>query len=215
MSDLRIMEDIDTTGNDPSTVDILNIGMLSCERQCDGFWHPGPSLNVLLHTSMDPPTPFAREHQVELYEMCKAVDPKPKEVVIKAIHEFFDVHSNGYGVGPHRFMGWNAAGFDMPILVRHGYLMQPVYRQTTDGKEVLVGDFHYRIMDIQSIYNFVRETFRGVPSDKEQFDNLLKDRERPIPTFAGENVRKHIALDDCYRQLDTLNRLIDLAQELK
>lgn len=203
-SNKRIMVDIETTGNDIDTVEILNIAMVSCSMSEDGYWIPGAAANIFIHTDINPSTNFAKEKQGELYRICRETPVFTKEYLKEIVQKFLR-HHDPNSLGPHHFMGWNAAGFDMPLLVKYGLLTAPKY--ISQGTEdVLVGDFHYRILDVQSIYNFLKNIW-AMPEGK--FDELLESFE-DVPKVQSDPAQKHFALNDCYRQIDTLNRLIRL-----
>lgn len=210
---LKIMVDIETIGNSVPDAPILSIAMVSCKKNESGFWVPGKSVEVLCHTDREPETVFAKEHQRQLYADCKARGEKEKWVVAKSISDFLESHDESGDEGPSFFMGWNAAGFDIPILVKNGLLTPPVYVKVPgEDREVLVGDFHYRILDVQSIYNFVRENVTGCPRDRRAFDESLIQMRSPVPMTANPFV-KHTALNDCMNQVNTLNKLIMIAKE--
>ena len=89
----------------------------------------------------------------------------------------------------------------MPFLARDGYLEVARY-ETVDGKSALVGDFHYRIYDIGSVLQFVRDQV-GVQR------NVMTDiAEKLYPELPFPEGQDHDALYDCYKQIRILNGLI-------
>lgn len=199
----HFMLDIESTGIDPAAEDLLQVGLLEVDWS-DGFWWPGRSLEMVFHTDRKPESSFAKEHMVALYERCNAAAVLTPEVARGHILDFFKNCDAG---GPDTYlMGWNASNFDVPFLVAKGVLRPSGYVPGPDGKDVRVGDFHYRIYElggsVSLAQNVLRSTDRGA---------LLEAAKAayPMNPWAG---KEHDALYDCYSQLRLINGLIKLVR---
>ena len=201
----HFMVDIETTGTNLRKDDILQIGILELEFLM-GSWRPGKSFEMDLYTNRQPESQFAKEHQAELYERCRKVAFLPACSVRAHLLHFLQT----CGVtGPDiYFMGWNAAGFDLPFLAAHAYLEPHRYEQDINGKDVPAGDFHYRIYELQGAISLAENVLgyndrKGLIKDAEEHGRLSM----LSSTFPG---KQHDALFDCYRQTQILNGLITL-----
>jgi len=192
------MIDIETSGVDLESDQILQIAVVAVKLGKSGFWTPLGEFNFYQNFPEDPSNDFAKKHMVDVYARCNKADYVPPDQVRLQLLEFFEKH---HGICPVQLLGWNAGGFDMPFLVRDGYL-NPTRYEKVDGEFDLVGDFHYRIYDIGSVLQFVRDQV-GVPRD------VMTDvAEKIYPELPLPDGQKHDALYDCYRQIRLLNGLI-------
>lgn len=200
MSKQMFMIDIETTGVDPSSEDILQIACVEMKFDANGLWKAGAELNFFQHTDKKPENEFSKKYLKNLFQTCNQVDyTKPAEVRSILLDFFRSCGSRE----PNNFLcGWNAAFFDLPFLTHKQYLVSPKY---IEGK--MIGDFHYRIYDLNGVLNFL------VNIDKKvEINPLIKKVETMYLKREGE---KHDALFDCYRQIDILNGLITMAREEK
>lgn len=191
----QFMLDIETTGVDPRTEEILQIAILELNF-VNGFWEKGKVFNFFQCTDREPTTKFAREHMVELYKKCKDMERIPAAEVRKKILEFCE----GCGVKSPNiyFCGWNVGIFDLPFLAHHGYLIPARYEE-----DQLIGDCHYRVYELSGAIQF----FANVRGTNE-VNPLIKEALKVFPAPKGN---KHDALYDCERQLSILNGLLRMA----
>ena len=192
------MIDIETTGVDLKSDKILQIAMVAVKLSKSGYWTPLGEFNFYQHADDQPSNPFAKKHMVEVYERSNKAEYIDPVEVRKMLLGFFEKY---HGISPVHFLGWNAAGFDIPFLVRDKYLQKSRYEKV-DGEFSLVGDFHYRIYDIGSILQFVRDQM-GI-----QRDVLTDVAQKIYPELPLPEGKEHDALYDCYKQIRILNGLI-------
>lgn len=202
------MIDIETTGVNQETDDILEIGLVEIVRRkaAGGFWWTtGRTFHRFLHTKKEPVSEFAKKHQKDLFKTCQELDESENyEKIAGELREF--IHEEYEEVSPRYFMGWNASNFDMPFVFKRG-LLTPSYYEPVNGKEVLKGDAHYRIYEqtgsvqvLSDITGLSRET-------------VLKIAEELDPTQLNlPKGKAHDALYDCYKQIKMQNGLIELGR---
>lgn len=200
----KFMVDIETTGVDLAKDEILQVAFL--ELNFDGkFWVPGKSLNLFQHTEREPESEFAKTHMAKLYAFCKTVEAPPVEAQREQILKFFRECGAEPPMGVF-LAGHNAPTFDIPFLVRDGFI-QPNHYVTLDGKDVMVGDFHYRKFDLNSAIEFVVDSTGGDRKTiLELASNLKVGPQFDIPGDA------HDALADCYSQTKLWNGLLALSR---
>jgi hypothetical protein len=202
----HFMIDIEATGIDPTCEDMLAIGLL--EATFDGnFWQPGRSKEWIVHTDRQPESSFAKEHMVELFKRCNAAPEITRTRLRWEVLEF--LRANGDTTGPEDtyFMGWNASNFDLPFLCFKEILVKNRYEPGPDGKDRMVGDFHYRVYEIGGAVSVIQDARRENDRGK-----LLAEARRVAPGMKFPPGKEHDALYDCYRQLHLLNGLIELGR---
>jgi hypothetical protein len=188
------MLDIETTGVDPLTEEVLQIALMEMSF-LGGFWEKGKVLNLFQHTDREPTTKFALDHMKEIYEKCKQAPLLPAAEVRKQILAFCE--ECGASAPNIFFAGWNAGIFDIPFLAHHGYLVPAKYEN-----DKLVGDCHYRVYEISGALNLVANV-RG----NNELNAVLKEAQKMSPKLEGS---RHEALYDCERQMHILNALIKM-----
>lgn len=195
----HFMIDIESTGTDVVRDEILQIGVLELEFLM-GYWRPGKSLEFELHTNRHPVSEFAKANQSELFEKCHNTPFVAAPAIRSTLLRFFK--SCG-AISPNVYvMGWNASGFDMPMLVNRGYLEPHRYVTDQYGKDQPAGDFHYRVYEIAGAIALA-ENVLCLDRSELIVDALALDTVIQLPEG-----RKHDALYDCYRQAKLLNGLI-------
>ncbi len=198
----HFMVDIETTGTDINRDAVLQVGVLELEFMF-GAWRPGKSLEFEIHTDRKPESEFARTHQAALFEKCRATLPVAAPAIRQTLLRFF--RSCGATAPEVYLMGWNAAGFDVPFLVKHGYLEPHRYVQDQYGKDYAEGDFHYRIYEMAGSLALAENVLGYTDRKALQEAALAADSIIPMPEG-----KAHDALYDCYRQAKMLNGLIRL-----
>jgi DNA polymerase III alpha subunit (gram-positive type) len=193
------MLDIETTGVDPKTEEVLQVAVMEMEFKA-GFWEKGRTLNLILHSDRQPTTKFARDHMVELYGKSNLAPKRPAEEVRQEILGFF---KNCGAQPPNVFLaGWNAGIFDVPFLAHHNLLFPARYEN-----DQLQGDVHYRIYELSGAIQLVAN-MRG----HNELNAVLREAQKKSPRLEGN---RHDALFDCERQLHILNALIEMAKSTR
>lgn len=201
----QFMIDIETTGIDPKTEDLLQIGVLELDF-VHGFWRPGRNLEINIHTDREPASEFAKQHMAALYKKCNESGwIAPPDYIRQTLLRFFTLCG---AESPNVYvMGWNASNFDIPFLCHKGVLVPTKYVTGPDGKDTMVGDFHYRIYELGGAISLAADVL-GVP-DKERSE-LCKQAEAAGDMIQLPEGKEHDALFDCYKQAKILNGLIAL-----
>jgi hypothetical protein len=205
----KFMLDIETTGVELKSDEILQLALLECNYN-GKHWIPGTSLSFFNHTDREPTSEFAKKHMAGLYAFCKTVDSVPVEIRRAQILEFFR-SCNATPPQDVFLAGHNGPNFDIPFSVRDGYLERNRY-ETVDGKDILVGDFHYRVFDLNSAL----DTAMQVTGLERKV--LLKEAREVGEAIAKEHgyfrdCKPHDALDDCYAQLFLWNGILCILRE--
>ncbi len=210
MSKPHFMIDIETTGLEPESDEIMQVAIVVVWKDHHtGFWNPGgdpdqscPSSSQfklyqrIKHTTY-PHDEFAKEHMVAMYDKCRALTNEiPPTEVREKILTFFRYAGAEH---PAPLMGWNPGILDIPFLVAHKYLFK--------GDNAYQGDFHHRLYDIRSACKFQAD-LTGI--DEKVMREVAYAAYPELETPLG--VGKHDALYDCYRQIRILNGLIRLAK---
>lgn len=199
------MVDIETTSADKSKAQILEIGIVACSWSKQGILLPkkkNPDYHTYLHYAGDPETNFAKEHQLELFALCNKTVPKEPELIREGILSFFKEH---HAQTPVTVLGLNSAGFDMPLLSKHGILKESVWVDNGDTQD-LVGDYHYRIEDITGA-RMMAMRVTGL-----DYSSLTNAAVALCPEIKLPEGKAHDAIYDCYRQIQMYNGLIRLVR---
>lgn len=204
----HFMIDIEATGIDPRKEDLLSVGILECVWDGE-WWHPERSREWLCRTERQPESSFAKEHMAALYARCQVTAPWPEGELRKSILLFLR-ECGTTGAEDTYFMGWNASNFDLPFLVSKGALVPSSYEPGPDGKDRMVGDFHYRVYEIGGALSLAQNV---IGSDDRNATTDLAEHDDAGPAFdVPPGSKAHDALYDCYRQLRILNGLISMAR---
>lgn len=194
----QFMIDIETMGVDFKADDIIQIGILEVTKNADGYHVPGRSFMRTLHTEQKPKNDWIATNHKDLLPICYKTEYASPVEIRAHILSFFQK----CGVNTRaQLMGLNAATFDIPYLVEKKYLVPP----GSDDAAIANGDYHYRIYELRGAIS--------VASDVLKLDdkNLLRSATNYAPNlFELPAGKKHEALYDCYKQLQTLNGLIYL-----
>lgn len=178
------MIDIETMGVD-EVDDIIQIGILELDQAPDGTYTPGRTYERMLHTSQTPKNDWIATHHKDKLPVCKRLPKVTPDNVRDDLLTFF---WRCGAVGQVNIMGLNVTTFDLPFLLRAGYLKN--------------SDYHYRIYELRGSYFTCRDILR---MDAEA---MFKVAHRACPEIALPEGKSHDALFDCYKQVKTLNGLI-------
>lgn len=208
MADLRFMVDIETTGIDPETNDLLQIGIVAVRFAKDGYWHKGNEFSILQHTDMTPQSEFAKEHMADLFNQCNKQSLSKPETIRQEILEFCHKEMNRNTM--IHFMGWNAGIFDLPFLVAKSVLWPPGY-ETVNGKDKQIGDFHYHVYDLNGSLDLLKNVLMEDSNKKvEEYLATLKG----YPKYdLPKDAKEHDAVFDCINQLNTLNAALSVFKQ--
>ena len=190
------MLDIETTGVDPKTEEVLQIAILEMNWNGDE-WIMGRDFNFFQHTDRKPETKFAVDHMQEIYARCNREAKIPASDVRQRILYF----CKECGAEPPNifFAGWNAGIFDIPFLEHHGYINPARY-----VNDKLTGDCHYRVYDLSGALQLAAN-IKG----HNETNAMIKEAQKLAPPHKYEGSR-HDALYDCERQIHLLNGLVKL-----
>ena len=199
MSDISFMIDIETTGVDTMSCNLLQIALLPI-KFIDGFFQPykvaipsfktrnfemSPDGFVFTQMYSGSVSDFGMKYQTKLYDRCRDLPRSEARNVRKEIIDYTKMVS---AVAPFNIVGKNIGVFDLPILSRLGYL----YRD----------DYHYRIEDMSGCFKLAQ---RVTGKTKEELEKLSLDLNPIKFDIPGTD---HEALSDCYRQTAVYNGLI-------
>ena len=205
----HFMLDIETTGIKARDNDLLQIGILEMSWtwtwEHGGFWVPGREFEIIQHSDRKPESEFAKKRMRKLYELCNKAPRIEVPDVRRAMLDYFRVSGSEPGWKVF-FAGKNAANFDVPFLEHHGYL-QPSGRELgPDGKDIEVGDYHYRLFDMTGFLTGAQQVLQM--TDRSA---LEKAAFHIYPEIAmPEGRQEHDGVYDCYRQLRVINGLLRL-----
>lgn len=210
------MIDIETTGVDQKTDDILEIGIVEIETgftvAANGtFWHPtGRVFHEVLYSDRKPESEFAKKHMKALYDRCNNTPGKHFLQLANEIrcfvHNLPSIDLENIDLEPKYFMGWNASNFDMPFMFLKGLLI-PSYYQQVNGKDKLLGDAHYRVYEQTGSVQLIAD-MTGL--DRKTIEALAMDLN---PTgLKLPDGKEHDAIYDCYKQIIMQNGLIKIGR---
>lgn len=200
----HFMIDIETTGIDPEKEDLLQIGVLELDFT-NGFWIPGRSIEILQHSRAQPMSEFAKKHMASLYARCNEAPWLSPGTIRLSLISFFE----SCGITPPGIymMGWNASNFDLPFLFHHKCLIPSYYAQDASGKDIQMGDTHYRVYEIGGAVSLAQNAL-GYEERKGVIEDAKLEYELDLPVG-----KEHDAIWDCYNQTKLLNGLIRLVQK--
>lgn len=198
----HFMIDIETTGIDPEKEDLLEIGIVEVQQR-GSIWHPVSEFRLLQGSERQPESEFAKKHMAELYKICNGMPYLSAETLRSKVLAY--LQSRGCeGAKDTYFMGWNASNFDLPFLVKKGVLV-PNYYELVDGKDVMRGDFHYRVYEMGGALSLAQNVIGIDRSMLTKAAEAAGKDTAPIPEG-----KEHDALYDCYKQIRILNGLIKI-----
>lgn len=193
------MIDIETMGTDIDRDDIIQIGILECNK-AGNYWVPGKSYMRTLFTGQVPKDEWIATNHKDLLTICYDTPLAKPEEIRADILKF--IRSCGEE-GQFNVIGMNVVGFDLPFLVKKKMLVPPTTINTTR-----LGDYSYRVYEMRGAINLATDVLNV--SDKELFKLAKEASPKLFELPAG---KKHEALFDCYKQLQTLNGVIKLLEK--
>lgn len=188
--------DLETTGTDRFTDDVLQIGMVQVEYS-DGLWKPRREFELFLNCQREPDD-WGRQNIPHIYEQSKVAPIYSAEDVRAMIRHFMLEECEGDKPMYCQLMGWNIAIFDLLFLERLGYLKP--FAKAPDR-----GDYSYRVYELQGLFQGVMN--HTGQTTKELFgtiDFVDKNPERP------KHRTTHDAIYDCYENIHRLNGLLKI-----
>lgn len=187
-----IMADIETSGLDKNTCEILQIGLLELRLDGMGFFTPGRSYEKVLHFDQPVTDPWILKTHANLLTKCKTAEYQSPTEVRAEIVRFFQ---QCYGSDNVYLMGLNAATFDYPWLLAKGYLKEK--------------DVHYRIFELSGAYGLA-QTVMNLDGDSARDRKTFFERANSSCEWIElpKGVAAHDAMYDNYAQLKTLNGII-------
>ena len=199
----RFMIDIETTGTRLGTDSILQVGILEMNRDKRNLYEAGRSAEWTLYFPGKPDNEFAIREMSHVYSRANEAIVTPAEVRRDLLKFLFEIEPRW----EHRQMvGLNLSTFDLPFLHVEEILfpLEHVYDYVSQ-KDVLKGDYHYRVYDISSALTFGADCLNV---DRDALNRQIKLDAQT--RFEKRNLegRPHTALYDCFFQLDLLNELI-------
>lgn len=208
---MLFMIDIETTGINAATEELLEIGIVEMKKDERGMYQPNQSFQKILYSSREPVSEFAKKYQVELYRQANLAPRTDPHGVRFEMLRFF----RACGAESRKdvnFCGWNASSFDVPFLHIKGFLEAPGYRIGEDGKDYPVGDHDYQYYEMGGAISLVQDIL-GV-ADRKQLAKQAEELGKKLTTNPFEGT-EHTALFDCMKQMALLNGLIQLAQTFR
>ncbi len=191
------MLDIETTGVNHKTDDVLQIALLELNFNGD-YWERGRHFNFFQHTDRQPESPFAKKCMPGLFERCRNTDPTP---VNEARQQILDFTKDCGAASPNVYIcGWHVGVFDLSFLSQHGYLRVAQY----NSEGVLEGDCHYRTYEISGALQLVANLAKV-----SDLNSLVR---RSLEGSQLPEGQRHDALYDCERQLCIMNGLLKIAR---
>ncbi|NBO09756.1 MAG: hypothetical protein EBV30_10560 [Actinobacteria bacterium] len=204
MLNKHFMVDIETTGVNPITDEILQIALVEMNYDQNKLaWIPGRDWVFTQGSRKVPVGEFANKHMTHLYAKCNDLPFVAPETVRQKMLSFFQ--ECGAQSPRIYFSGLNVVGFDLVFLTHHQYLSKNT-RVVKDGKEEFRGDFHYRAFDLSGALVLAQSVVREADRNAliERCVNLGGHVDLP------QGLKEHDALYDCYRQIKLANGLIKL-----
>lgn len=190
-----MMIDIETSGLDPNTGEILQIGILEVIKDPQGYFYAGRSFEKILHFDEPITDEWILKTHKDLLPRCKAAIYQSPTEVRAEIVRFFQQS----GAKNIYLMGLNAAIFDYPWLVNKGYLKK--------------NDVHYRIFELTGSYGLAQAVLH-LDGDRADDRKTFFDMANSSCEWVELPKRSaHDAIYDCYSQLKTLNGCIKLMRK--
>lgn len=209
MNEVVYMIDIETTGVNKETDDILEIGIVPISF-IEGFWKiSGDYFHRIIHSKRSPENKFAIDHMSELYKKCnnqsesQSYQRTATELQYYLHPELDDLDKHA---SPKLFMGWNASNFDLEFMFKKE-LLTPSYYYMKGDKEVLGGDVHYRVYEQTGALQLVCDvTGLNRKLAQDLSDQMIPQKHR-LELPQG---KQHDAIYDCYSQINMMNGMISL-----
>lgn len=202
-----VMLDLETTGTDPKTTEILEIGAVLVELH-EGVMTPKQNFHVYIQTDTkaNPENPFVMKFQKNLYDHCNNL-PKTENLE-KAKKEFKNFLDESFpNQNPSKldtlpqFTGQNFSVFDSQYLLHNGLLQASTHNEKNEIK----ASYNYRSLEIQS-YSIVLAQALGYKSATDFMNYAASlDTETELPEG-----NSHTALYDCYKQIKSFNGLMKI-----
>lgn len=196
------MLDLETTNTTNfEEEDILQIGLLELNANSEGFWVPGKSFSMDVHTDKKPRTNWDRENLGFLFARCANVEKKDATQIRQEVVDF--IKSCG-STGMANLCGLNATILDVPFMAAKKYLHAP----TRDDQNQIHGDYHYRVYEMSGAISLAQDVL-----NIRERNSVIKAALFAYPEMELPPGQQHEALFDCYSQTRMLNGLIRLLRK--
>lgn len=205
------MIDIETTGIDPATNDLLEIGIVRMVMNNRGYYEPHERYRRVFYSPRKPESSFAKEHMVALYAEANKAPLVETSIIRADILKFFEL-CGATKRDDVEFCGWNASSFDIPFLHAKGLLKAPGYEPGPDGKDMPVGDHSYRYYEMGGAVSLVQDMIgEGIPRKEviRMAEVLGQAKSTNIEVGPGKD---HDAIFDCLKQIKLLNGLLAMSR---
>lgn len=174
-----LMLDLEMTGLDPKSDDILQVAALKLELLGSSYVETS-SFDVALHTKLDPSNDFQRKYQTALFDRCRNSTIDYQELK-KLFYEFL-----GEDLGE-----LSPCGDCVPTDVLFLYAKDVIELSRYEGDTPVKGTLHYEYFDMHSMKMVMRQKL-GYKADKD------------LVVSGGQ----HDGLVDCRNQLIELNFIL-------
>lgn len=218
--DIQYMVDIETTGtgDDDKIIQIALVPVMEKNGYLTPFWSSKRKnilfFNFYQHVDHEPKTEWAKKHQADLYKKCMNTVPSAPEKVREMILGFFkEAYNTAYSILNNfddsqkapiaKMIGKNASSFDLPRLSKEGYLQRMWQEEGPDGKQIEMGDYHYRV---EELTGYILGMCRATGLDQKTIEKtaLAIYPEVELP----KDLELHDGLYDCFMQIRLYNGLI-------
>jgi hypothetical protein len=146
---------------------------------------------------------------VDLFKRCNEAPLHTPEFIRDEILNFCE-KTAGARPPSIRFMGWNAAIFDVPFLVSKNILLPPGYK-TVNGKDERIGDFHYHIYDMAGAADLLGNALKE--NSNKKIKELVENIEGCPKYELPKDAKEHDAVYDCLNQINWLNGFLRIIQK--
>lgn len=202
-----VMTDLETTGTNPLTTEILEIGAVEVELH-NGVMTPKKDFHAYIQTDTkaNPENPFVMKFQKHLYEKCNSLPKtenleKAKQGFSNFLKECFPNQNPKDLNSLPQFCGQNFSIFDSQYLLNYGFLQPSKHNE----KNEITATYNYRSLELQS-FSIVLAQALGYKSATE-FMTYASSLDTVVTLPEGN---AHTAIYDCYQQIKSFNGVMKI-----